>query len=268
MKNSKQLTENDKRILWKLKDIYSSDKDWNEYFNYWGWQRDTSDVSDYFNSYLSSQGFKRIIKNQNNWWEKRHPYRKWYSNPDQGTQEWFNVAKTIEPYRYTHSSFNGLSHVHTVPGLKRRIMAGGRQDDYNPSEGEFNWATGHEYLHGKTPFNGLGMNAGFSTTSAQAEALDQNKNTAPGHDSQQNEKHADIWGLKYLFYKEGIYDSRSNKNITKQQVQKLRKKYPDLRPFQQMNDDMIIFMMNNVAQNSPSGMDVNYAKFGSKIRFK
>jgi hypothetical protein len=31
-----------------------------------------------------------------------------------------------------------------------------------------------------------------------------------------DEKHADNWGLKYLLYKEGIYDARSDKDITKE----------------------------------------------------
>ena len=65
-----------------------------------------------------------------------------------------------------------------------------------------------------------------------------------------DEKLADIQGLKYLFYKEGIYDVRKNKDITTQQIQKLRKKYPKLRPFKQMNNKQIQFQLNHVAMNN------------------
>ena len=89
----------------------------------------------------------------------------------------------------------------------------------------------------------------FTKESAQAEALNQNTNTEAGHDSLQNEKHADNWGLKYLLYKEGIYDARDDKDITIEQVKKLRKLYPELRPFKQMTDKEIQFQINHVAYN-------------------
>lgn len=261
MKNSKQLTKEDKRILNQVKN--RDYKYYDDFYN-WNWEKDTSNVDEYFNSYLDSEGFDRIINNQKQWWRKRHPIRKWCLSPDLGTTDWFEEAKDLEPYRYTFDSPYAESQAGYYKNLGQYII----QVDRNDQDFPVNFILGHEYLHGKSPFDDWGQTAKFSPRSAQAEALDQNKNTAPGHDSQQKEKHADIWGLKYLFYKEGIYDSRSNKNITKQQVQKLRKKYPNLRPFQQMNDDMIVFMMNNVALNSTTEQNINYAKFGNKIRFK
>ena len=104
----------------------------------------------------------------------------------------------------------------------------------------------HEYSHGKQPI----LFKGWRKGSSQKEALDQNKNTGPGHDSMDDEKLADIQGLKYLFYKEGIYDVRKNKDITTQQIQRLRKKYPKLRPFKQMNNKQIQFQLNHVAMNN------------------
>ena len=35
------------------------------------------DVVDYFNSYVNSEGYKRIQQNQSNWWKQRHPYGKY-----------------------------------------------------------------------------------------------------------------------------------------------------------------------------------------------
>ena len=89
--------------------------------------------------------------------------------------------------------------------------------------------------------------APFKQGSAQAEALEMNTNTKKGHDSYEYEKHADNWGLKYLLYKEGIYDARENKDITVDQIKKLRQKYSELRPFKQMTDEQIQFQLNHVA---------------------
>jgi hypothetical protein len=65
-----------------------------------------------------------------------------------------------------------------------------------------------------------------------------NQNTKKNnHDEYRDEKMADLWGLRYLLYKENIYDSRSDKDITIEEIQKLRDKYPNLRPFQQMDNE-------------------------------
>ena len=56
--------------------------------------------------------------------------------------------------------------------------------------------------------------------------------------------------MKYLLFKEGIYDVRDNQDITIEQVQQLREKYPELRPLQQMTDEEVVFQINNVASNN------------------
>ena len=102
--------------------------------------------------------------------------------------------------------YTDLSEAVHIPALgKQRFIIVGT--DYVPShltesgtEYDPTHALGHEYAHGKTPFDIFGT-ASFNKRSAQAEVLNQNTNTQPGHDSRQLEKHADIWGLKYLLYK-------------------------------------------------------------------
>ena len=138
------------------------------------------------------------------------------------------------------------SSVERHPNYPNRVVFVGRRGVM--SDFPYNFAVGHEYAHGKNPLSML-RNTPFHKESAQTEALNQNTNTEAGHDSHQDEKHADNWGLKYLLYKEGIYDARSNKDITIEQVKKLRKLYPNLRPFKQMTDKEIQFQINNVAYN-------------------
>ena len=230
-------------------------------------QKDTSDVDSFFNSYLQSQGLQRILKNQKQWWNKRHPYKKLYTNWDQGTTNILNMAKEENPHTYTsnHSTTSSLAILQPkFYGPSNHTILIGR-NNYENNEYDFNktFVTGHEYAHGKTPTL-FWKPVTFSESSAQGEILQQNQNTKEGHDSEMDEKHADNWGLKYLLYKEGIYDARSDKDITKEQVQKLRKKYPQLRPLQQMNDDQIMFQINHVAENN-APRDLYYAKCGTKL---
>lgn len=251
------LTKQDSIILEKFRKDFTNGS--GDFIKRWNFQKDTSDVDEYFKDYLSSDGFKRIINNQNNWWESRHPYRKIYSNPDQGTLEWFETAKKIHPYSYTADMLAASSFSEPLLDEPNRVMIVGR---INTDEHKFIETLGHEYAHAVSPL-WWGQVRPFDPKSAQAEALKQNTNTKPGHDSQSVEKHADIWGLKYLFYKEGIYDSRGDKDITLDQVKQLRAKYPYLRPFKQMSDEQVMFMMNHVAQvniNSDSNLKTDVLK--------
>lgn len=273
LKPGTSLEKEDSIRLLKVKPRYSGkDASDDEFFNTWGFTKDNSDVADYFNSYLDSPGFKRIIKNQNEWWESRHPYRKYYSNPDLGTQKWFNIAKRVEPNRYINKMSTVYSESIQDPTEQQRFIIVGSHPtpywvlpDYPEKLQHHPIAVlGHEYAHGKAPFSLFGATH-FNPKSAQAEALDQNTNTKPGHDSRQLEKHADLWGLKYLLYKEGIYDSRSNKDITEEEIQKLRKKYPNLRPLKQMTDKQLMFMLNHVAMNNVNTDRPLMAKKGNKL---
>ena len=96
----------------------------------------------------------------------------------------------------------------------------------------------HEMLHKYNPtYPGLEM-----------DAIEQNQNTERNsHDELWFEKHSDIEGLRYLLYKEGIYDSRGKKDATAEDIKKLREKYPELRPLLQMDDEKAAWMINHVA---------------------
>lgn len=239
------ITQEDKDILWTLNDIFGANSSTDKYFKYWDFKKGDTDASNFFNSYLKSKGVERILNNQNTWWEKRHPYRKWYSNSDQGTKKWLDVASKTNPYFYDADMYPEQSAVYTIPNYKHRVIITGRRDN---KEFPYNFTVGHEFAHGKAPFTLFGPLM-FHNKSAQQEALDQNTNTNKGHDSKWDEKHADNWRLKYLLYKEGIYDARDDKDITIEQVQQLRQLYPELRPFKQMSDEEIQFQINNVAHN-------------------
>lgn len=266
------LSQKDKDRLWEFRDKFGADDTKEKYFDYWDFQKGDEDLKKYFSSYLNSQGFNRIIDNQNKWWKDRHPYKKWFSSPDPGniTDKWFTQAKNINPSVYTMDTYPDLSFANYP---KRMVFIGRGRSNYLDEKFPYPFVAGHEYLHGINPILTIGYGpnrkmAGikhFNYRSAQAQALAQKPTRIPDkeewekHDSKQEERHADVWGLKYLFYKEGIYDSRSNKDITIQQVQKLRKKFPKLRPFQQMTDKQIMFMMNHVAENSDNReLPINY----------
>ena len=82
-----------------------------------------------------------------------------------------------------------------------------------------------------------------------AEVMEQNKgNKVNGHDELFIEKHSDNLGIKYLLFKEGIYDARGDKDITPEHIQQLREKYPKLRFLQQLNNEDAAFQINNVAR--------------------
>ena len=241
------LSQEDKDILWLFNEKFGANSSKNEYFDYWKFQKGSPEVNNFFNSYLKSKGVQRILNNQDKWWESRHPYRKWYSNPDIGTRERLEYMQKINPYFYTANMYTDMSTANTHLKLPEKTIIVGRNEDFD-KQFPYNFTVGHEYAHGKNPFK-FNLGKIFASKSAQAEALNQNTNTKPGHDSLQEEKYADNWGLKYLLYKEGIYDARSDKDVTTDQIKKLRKLYPNLRPFKQMNDKEIQFQLNHVAYN-------------------
>lgn len=240
------LTQEDKDRLWELKNTFGDYSSKDEYFNYWNFIPIDSEISDYFNSYLKSPGINRILNNQNTWWESRHPYRKYYSNSDKGTKLWLDKAAETSPKIYTADMYTDQSFVNNNHKFKQRTGLIGRRES---AQFPFDFVLGHEYAHGKAPFSVIGT-ASFHPDSAQREALNQNQGAEKNkHDEKPLEKHADNWGLKYLLYKTGIYDAREDKDITIDQVEQLRKLYPELRPFKQMDNKQIQFQLNNVATN-------------------
>lgn len=264
------LNSQDSTLLLNIKPAFSTRQSEEEYFDDWKFQKDSSDVAEFFTSYLESPGFDRILKNQKEWWKQRHPYRKWIQSYDRdgGTYSYFKASKTLQPIVYTvdmPSSLSFQTNTETEDGNRQPVSFVGTWED---SEFPFNFVLGHEYWHGKTP-RSFGELRRFYSGSGQQEALQQNTNTnQDGHDEKEYEKHADKQGLIYLLYKDGIYDARSDKDITIEQVKQAREKYPNLRPFQQMTDEQIQFQINNVAHHKhPMQESATYARCGNRLNY-
>lgn len=226
-----------------------TDSDFDVLMNMWGLAEE-QDVKKYFHSYVNSPGFDRIQKNQRSWWEKRHPRRKilpfLFYNDSSG-----QLKERVNDHWDDTKVFS--MDMHSAQSVYKpwtdNAYVGRYTSNIGGNTNLFQEALGHEYAHGMqgwTPYKGI-----------QEEVLNQNTNTNlsddPGtnkHDSDNGEKHADIWGLKYLLFKEGIYDSRQRKNALPEHIQKLRLKYPKLRPLRQMDDKKAAWMLNHVAKNT------------------
>jgi len=221
------------------------------------------DVIDFFNSYGSSEGFNRIRENQKNWWLKRHPYRKIWQ---------FGPKTALNATNWLQDRMSGLNNG-TANGIydldnytETSVMRSGNGHGaitvgtIESPEYPYLFALPHEIAH-------ITNTAGFATPSgsAQAEALEQNINTQEGHDSRPSEKHSDIEALRYMLFKEGIYDSRGNEDATAEDIKKLREKYPKIRPLLQMDDEQAAWMINHVADSNDKTDLSNIAANGGPL---
>ena len=231
------------------------------------------DVVDYFNSYVNSEGYKRIQQNQSNWWKQRHPYRKYIdlglhkegANELRNTVNKVDKTKAIRAFNldtYSNLSFfvpnSGNAYIGNIPTTSRYPNV---TYSFEPT-----YVTGHEVAHR--------YNGNLETLmGAQREALQYKINTKitgdkdidEHHDNYLDEIHSDVWGLKYLLFKEGIYDSRSNKDITIEEIKKLREKYPNLRPLMQSTDEELVWRLNHIASLDKKINTENLAAFGGRI---
>ena len=220
---------------------------------------EADNIKAYFSSYASSPGYQRIRENQKNWWIQRHPYQKLYIDPEK--------VLTI-----TDSIRNGLSNIKTkvfdlelptdvgVNYFGNTALLGTIDTGVYPRD----FVMAHELAH---TANWRGLDS--AKQSAQGEALDQNTNVEKnGHNEQRSEKHSDKEGLMWLLYKENIYDSRGTKDCTPEDIAKLRKLYPYLRPLEQMTDDEAAWMINHVADKGTNYDMTNFAKHGGVIKGK
>jgi hypothetical protein len=222
------------------------------------------EVADYFKSYANSPGYVRIRNNQEQWWKQRHPYKKIYEGTGKamGYTDSLQGGIQVSPYGVFDLSVTPqISKMRTLPKAGMITVGTNEEKDW-----PYWFVLPHEMAHIANTF-------GVPSFSAQAEALSRNTNTSPGHDSKLEEKHSDKEAMMFLLYKEGIYDSRGDKDCTPEDIAKLREKYPGLRPLKQMDDEQAAWMINHVAdageQETLYGNHLgNLSAKGGKIRIK
>lgn len=99
-------------------------------------------------------------------------------------------------------------------------------------------------------------------------------NLSEGHDATPIESYADLIALREALYRFNIYDStKANNPFTKEHLNQWKKLNKHLRIFDNFDDDEIIQMMNDIAENSSNkNKEFLYAKQGNKLniieRFK
>lgn len=230
---------------------------------------DNSEMEDFFKSYSTSEGIDRILANQKSWWEARHPYRKYlFSSGAKALKDAMFKGASVPSNMFVMEGYPQMSFY--TPRLHSSFVYRPFLKQYDKDvEHEENETMAHEYAHG---MQNAGDMTGYSFSEfddkfrGQKEALEQNRNTKPGHDSYDTEKHADIQGIKWLLFKEGIYDARGSEDITPEKINELREKYPNLRFFKQVEDnERAAWFINNVASNSNVKSYANIASSGGII---
>jgi hypothetical protein len=89
------------------------------------------------------------------------------------------------------------------------------------------------------------------------------------HDIDPQETRADLFQLRYQLYKDGIYDSTKNKKFRKRHLDEYRKREEEgsshwNRLLRLYNDRDIIWLMNNIAQNTNKQTELDYAQHGGE----
>ena len=216
-------------------------------------REDGKEATEWLKSYVNSDGFQRIRKNQKNWWEARHPYRKYLYFLKEDKRKINNYVGNIndnidKTHNFVLDGYPEQSFAHPYMGRTFTYKRTIGEDEEHP----FYETQMHEIDH-------LVNMPAVHYDTINAEVLDQNTNTKKNHhDEYRDEKHSDNIGVKHLLFKEGIYDARSNKDVTPEQIQQLREKYPKLRFLQQLNNEEAAFQINNVAQNTTNPESIDY----------
>lgn len=183
-----------------------------------------SGVKNFFKSYIVSPGYAYVIKNQTEYLGKSPQYDL------HAIEKELDKSKIFYTTEHPEYSF-------AKPFLHHAFVKTG-WDGKGTRKLPIPFVEAHEFAHTVPHINYV-----------QEKLVKSNTNAEKGHNSMSHEKHADIWGLKYLLYKEGIHDIRKGP-VTKDRVKELRKRYPEIRPLKQLNDENATWMLNHVAQNT------------------
>lgn len=200
------------------------------------------DIIKYYASFAESPGIERIRRNQLQWglengWGKGRTLEERKKDIQENWQQDVDFVKNFAK----HASDQDIFDVDINSGLSYHVGSGNFGYSIVGTKGtkEFPYEAtmAHEIAHQFNPVV-WGVGAGILNT------INTGRN---GHDEYEHEKHSDKEMLMYLLAKEGIYDSRGYRNCTPEDIAKLRKKYPSLRPLVQMDDEQAAFIINHIA---------------------
>lgn len=220
---------------------------------------------EYFSQYLQSKGAKRIINNAYKWMDR------YYSNPWNQALTKLKIKNNsyyggIDNYKYLipkagyaldnstyyytsqtphtlieHNTRNPRDIVYSNPTYSDASMYGTFR------KWDTNYTDAHEYGHVFT--------SELPITRPVIDLFGSVVPYIPGneHDSRLDEKYADLEALRYQLYKTGIYDSRSDKNVTPEHIQKMRNRNnrKDSNIFDrllesELSNEKIAEMLNNI----------------------
>jgi hypothetical protein len=213
------------------------------------------DIIKYYTSYANSPGIERIRKNQLQWglengWGKGNTREEREKDIKENWQQDVDFVKNFAKYINNQTVFdtdiNSALSYHAGTSQYGYSIVGTKGTDKFPYEATM----AHEIAHQFNPVV-WGVGAGILNT------INTERN---GHDEYEHEKHSDKEMLMYLLAKEGIYDSRGYKDCTPEDIAKLRKKYPSLRPLLQMDDEQAAFIINHIA-----GIENQESLYGNHI---
>lgn len=252
-------------------------------------------AKDYLISYIDdSPGIHRITKNYadyvrtpiGNLWKSAFG-----SSPaDSEAEAWLNIRKRgLSNLRATELTKNIAKESFYLSGDKDKngnwteypTVHINTNDTFKSKSGltqQLDEVEGHEFSHASLPmfwWDGFGRNDMHKYY---------NKNGGPEndtemdyekydikHDANHKERQADKDGVRYLLYKLGIYDSRGTTDVTKEQIQQLRKWAKDnnyyIRMLEQSDDDQVVWLLNHIAKAPSKPQTTFYAKAGGKLNY-
>lgn len=241
----------------------------------------------FLESYLQSPIYKERLQKQG------------YKNPDMVIDYRLNRLKDVDIYNQTsNDSFleeafrklrgynDGNIYGSNYSSSNNKLLLNNDEDQRNAKENKFNagklnpeYTKAHELSHAL--ISGAELNDRDKSelfNRLQSFQLDEdfrkvdrdvikNKNYQEvDHDSQPTENKADIDAIRYMMYKNGIYDTRKDGEFTKEHLNKLYKTNDFIKNRLKNNykDEDLIWLMNNIADNSD--IDGVYGQQGGIIK--
>ena len=227
-----------------------------------------SDLLGFYQSWMNSPEYANRLQNNQ------------YSNPQQMIG---NRNSALDNLQF--SSSNAPSSA-SAPPTKGSVAS----VNINPLEQDKITVGAHEVSHaiGAKP-GWVNKNVGFNEVEEKmlrssivnkqpqitgAQGSDERKRTQLAHDqwkhlSQPEEIKADLDANRFNMFRKGVYDIRSGKPFTKEELNKAKKEFKDDKSFnrllEQVGEDNYIQLMNTIASNSSTQNDTQMARYGGLI---